>query len=211
VLNEDGTGFDLGSDAMVEALEYVQSFYTDGLTVAEGPIESGELQGDFVNGVYGGYVSGPWELTSLRNAGGDEFVDTKLSAAVMPVGPGGSNTAYAGGGALGVFEDAENSDAAWKFIKWLSQSDVQEKWYETSSDLPAVRSAWDGPALADDEFIAVFGEQLDDVQGPPPVATWAEVGVVIDEVVERVARGVLTPADAAAEIQQRADAIGTGL
>jgi multiple sugar transport system substrate-binding protein len=211
VLTEDGSGYAFDSPAMVEALTYIKSFYDAGITTPEGPIETGELQADFVNGEYGSYISGPWEVTSLRNAGGDEFVDTKLGAAVLPTGPGGTNTAYAGGGALAVFNEADNPDAAWKFIRWLAQPETQVEWYKEASVLPAVQSAWDDPILADNEFISVFGAQLESVLGPPPVATWAEVGAMIDEVVERVARGVQTPEDAAAEIQERASQIGTGL
>lgn len=209
VIDSDGE-FQLGSDAMVRSLTFLQSFYEAGLATAEGPIESGASQAGFVGGQWASMISGPWERASLTNAGGEEFVENDLGLVMMPEGPAGLRTAYAGGGALAVFRDAKNPDAAFKLIQWLSTPEVQSDWYDVSGDLPAVESVWAEPALADDDFITVFGDQLADAQGPPAIPTWAEIGAVIDGIAERLARGTITPEDAAAEIQRRAESIGTG-
>ena len=74
-----------------------------------------------------------------------------------------------------VFKDSKNRDAAWKFVQWLSQPDVQIKWYKATGDLPRLQSAWKDPALADDPKLAVFGEQLKDTNSPPSVPTWTQV------------------------------------
>ena len=86
-----------------------------------------------------------------------------------------SATSLVGGSNLAVFKNSENRDAAWKLAKWLSQPDVQVKWYEATGDLPSVENAWDDPSLKDDEKLAVFGEQLKDTNSPPSVPTWTQV------------------------------------
>ena len=61
---------------------------------------------------------------------------------------------FIGGSNLAVFKSSENRDAAWTFVQWLSQPEVQAEWYATTSDLPAVQSAWDEGDLASDEALA---------------------------------------------------------
>ena len=74
-----------------------------------------------------------------------------------------------------MFKNSENRDAAWKLVQWLSQPDVQVKWYQATGDLPSVETAWNDPSLPDDEKLAVFGEQLKDTNSPPSVPTWTQV------------------------------------
>ena len=52
-------------------------------------------------------------------------------------------TSFVGGGDLAVFKEADNKAAAWEFVDWLTEPEIQVKWYETVKDLPAVQSAWE--------------------------------------------------------------------
>lgn len=208
VVTADGSEFALDSPAMVEALEYVNTFVTKGIATAEGPTATGQVEAEFVNGTYGAFVSGPWEALSLATASDEAWVEENVGVCAMPVGPAGNNDAYTGGGALAVFSGATNPQAAFAFAAWLADPQVQVDWYVASADLPAVAAAWEDPAMQDDELIAVFGAQLENVQGAPPVPTWSEVGAMIDGEIEKVVRGVTTPADAAATMQREAASIG---
>lgn len=208
VTNADGTEFTLGGPEMVEALTYVKSFVDAGLSPVEGPTQTGEVEAQFVDDRIGAFISGPWEGASLVTASDEQWVADNVGVCAMPAGPAGRNTAYAGGGALAVFDDAANPDAAWALISWLSEPETQIAWYEASSDLPAVEVAWEDPSLAADPLIVVFGEQLADVQASPAVATWAEVGAEITAAIERVVRGTQSPDEAAAAIQSAATGIG---
>ena len=88
-----------------------------------------------------------------------------------------SGTSFVGGSNLAVFEQSDNQAAGWAFVEYLSRPEVQVTWYETVSDLPSVQSAWDDEALAGDELLAAFGEQLDDAKAPPAIPTWEQVAV----------------------------------
>ncbi len=105
----------------------------------------------------------------------------------------------------------KNRDGAWKLVQWLSQPDVQTKWYETMSDLPAVKSAWDSGELADDQMLGVFGEQLNSGEAPPTTPTWEQVAAVIDSDIEQVVKGKKDVDAAASDMQKQAQSIGTGL
>jgi multiple sugar transport system substrate-binding protein len=120
-------------------------------------------------------------------------------------------TSFVGGGNLAVFEQSDNKDAAWAFVEYLSRPEVQVKWYETVNDLPSVQAAWDDEALAGDEMLATFGDQLDDAKSPPAIPKWEEIASGIDDQIEQVTQGSTSPDDGCAAMQQSADSIGTGL
>lgn len=205
--NDDGTQYTLDSDAMKTGLTYYKSLFDKKYSTTH-MLNPGELEPAFADGTFGSFISGPWEIGLVRDAG---VTDEQLGVAPLPGQESGIGTSFIGGGDLAVFADAKNRDGAWKFVRWLSQPDVQSKWYETLTDLPAVTSAWDSGKLADDPLLSVFGEQLESGNAPPAVPTWEQVAAAIDRDVERVARDQMSVDDAVADMQQQATSIGTGL
>lgn len=201
----DGEGnFTLDSEACVESLTFYDSFFEEGLTApaaADVPVE-----GQFANGDVGSFISGPWMIGIVGEAGADPETWT---VAHQPTEEAG--TSFVGGSNLAVFADSDNKATAWAFIEYLSQPEVQVKWYETVSDLPAVQAGWDDPALADDELLSAFGEQLQDAKAPPAIATWEQVAAAIDSQIEQVTVGDQTPEAACSAMQEEATSIGTGL
>jgi len=203
IVDED-LNFTLDSEACVEALTFYDSFFENGLTppaVSEVPVE-----GQFADGSVGSFISGPWMIGVVTDAGADP-----ASFTVAPQPTNESGTSFVGGGNLAVFDQSDNKPAAWAFVEYLSQPEVQVKWFETVNALPAVQSAWDDPALADDEMLAAFGEQLDDAKSPPAIPTWEQVAAAIDDEVERVTIGDSTPEEGCQAMQEQAESIGTGL
>ena len=170
-------------------------------------LEGGEIEQKFIAGEVGSFYSGPFHVSLLRDQGGAEF-DDKFAVAMVPGED--SRTSFTGGGNLAVFNDTDNRDASWKFVRWLSQPETQIEWYDISTDLPSVQSAFDDPIFADDPYLSVFAEQLRDSKAPPAIPTWAQVSAVIDQELEQVTRGETTVEDALATSQQQAESIGTG-
>jgi multiple sugar transport system substrate-binding protein len=203
MLDDAGT-FTLDTDACVESLTFYDSFFEAGLTppaVSDVPVE-----GTFTNGEVGSFISGPWMIGVVTDAGADPATWT---VALQPTEKAG--TSFVGGSNLAVFEQSDNKPAAWQFIEYLSRPEVQVLWYETVKDLPAVKTAWDDPALADDALLATFGQQLDDAKSAPAIPNWEQVASVIDDQVELVTVGDTSPADGCKAMQQEAESIGTGL
>ncbi|MGH9051741.1 MAG: sugar ABC transporter substrate-binding protein [Acidimicrobiia bacterium] len=203
ILGDDGS-FTLDSPACVDALTYYDTFFEEGLT----PTEAGELplEGAFAEGQIGSFISGPWMIGIVTDAGADPAT---WSVAHQPSEEAG--TSFVGGGDLAVLADSDNKAAAWAFVQYLSRPEVQVKWYETISDLPAVQSAWEDDALAGDELLAAFGDQLADAKAPPAIPTWEQVAAAIDSQVEQVTIGDATPEEACRAMQDEATSIGTGL
>ncbi|NTW40440.1 MAG: sugar ABC transporter substrate-binding protein [Cellulomonadaceae bacterium] len=200
--NADGTEITLDTPEMVEALTYYKGLFDAGLSPTDLP--EGTLESDFVAGKIGSFVSGPWHLGLLADAGAENVVISTLPA-------GEQEASFIGGGNLGVFSSAENRDGAWKFVEWLSQPETQAAWYDAVKDLPAVSSAWDSGALASDEQLAVFGKQLETAVAPPSIPNWEQIADVVDTELENLIKTDGDPAQSAATMQQQAEAIGTGL
>jgi multiple sugar transport system substrate-binding protein len=199
----DDTKYTLDSPEMTEALAYYQSFFTGKLAPTE--LAEGALEPGFVKGDIAAFMSGPWHMGLIKEQG---LSTDKFAVAPMPKRK--SATSFIGGSNIAVFKDAKNRDAAWKFIQWLSKPEVQAKWYTTTSDLPAVQSAWQDPALSGDANLKVFGEQLKDAKAPPTFPTWEQVSAVFDTEVEKLAKTGADPATVAKTVQDKATSIGTG-
>ena len=200
---DDAGAFTLDGEPCVEALTFYDSFFEEGLAApAAGDVP---IEGQFANGDVGGFVSGPWMIGIVTDAGADPETWT---VAHQPTEEAG--TSFVGGSNLGVLSDSDNKEAAWAFIEYLSQPEVQVTWYETINSLPSVQSAWDDEALAGDDLLAAFGEQLDDAKAPPAIATWEEVAAEIDAVIEQVTVGDLSAEDGCAAMQEAASSIGAG-
>ena len=205
ILNENDE-FTFETPEWKEAFEFYTSFFEEGLAEPV-RLEGGEIEQKFISGEVGSFFSGPFHVGLLQEQGGPDFAD-KFAVAQVPGAD--TRTSFTGGGNLAVFNDTENRDASWKFVQWLSQPENQTEWYDISTDLPSVQSAFEDPTFADDPYLSVFAEQLGDSKAPPAIPTWAQVSAVIDQELEKVTRGETTVDDALATIQQQAETIGTG-
>ena len=203
IMDDEGN-FTLSSDACTEAMTYYDSFSENGL--APDAVSDVPVEGQFADGSVGAFISGPWMIGVVSDAGADPATWT---VAHQPEEE--SATSFVGGSNLAVLEQSDNQEAGWAFVEYLSRPEVQVKWFETVADLPSVTAAWDDPALADDELLSAFGEQLQDAKAPPAIATWEQIAASIDSQIEQVVQGSASPEDACAAMQQEAESIGTGL
>ena len=204
ILDGDGD-FDLDNEAMVEALEYYQSLFDDGLSSDTRQDEV--LEPHFVEGRIGSFYSGAFHGGLLNEVGGEDF-DEQWDVAPMP--EAATTGAFAGGGNLVVFDGAGDRDSAWKLVDYLSDPGVQAEWYGIQSALPSVREAWDLPEMAEDERLALFGEQLETAIAPPAIPNWEQVAAVMESELELAVRGGQSAEETAASIQSQAESIGTG-
>ncbi|MDF9875448.1 extracellular solute-binding protein [Cellulosimicrobium cellulans] len=207
VLNEAGDGFDLDNQAMVDALDYYASFFTEGLSPLSG---YGDSQNSaFVDGSDPAFISGPWMVNVLADLQGEDWVEQNVATVPVPAGSA-NNDSYIGGAHLGVFAEAKNADGAWKLVRWLAQPETQQAWFDATSDLPALTTAWDYEPLTSNPRTQVLQEQLDNTIAPPTVPSWDELSATIETEAEKVANGQVTSEDAAQAIQAKADTLGLG-
>jgi len=195
----------LNSPQAVEALAFYKSFFDEGLTPKSVP-EGTDPATPFVTGDTPMFFSGPWHLAGVKAAGGADF---EGKWAISPMVKKVTATSFLGGSNVVVFKNSKNKDAAWAFVKFLSDPKTQATWFTTSGDLPAVTSGWEDAAVKSDPNLAMFGEQLKDTKAQPVSATWAELSSAINDTLEKMTTGTMTPQAAADEMQEKATSIGT--
>ncbi|WP_405061299.1 sugar ABC transporter substrate-binding protein [Kribbella sp. NBC_01505] len=205
ITGDDQKSFTLDTPAMQEGLQYFQSFFTDKIAGTDLPPNQTEAQ--FVNGTAPMFISGPWMAGSVAKAGGAAI---KPNIGVFELPKNKTSTSFVGGSNFVVFKNSKNKDSAWKLVKWLSEEKTQASWFKISTDLPAVKSAWQDPSIANDPLLPVFGKQLEDAKAPPAIVNWEQVAVAFDTEVEKMVKANQSPADTAKAIQTKASQIGTG-
>ncbi|WP_158564092.1 sugar ABC transporter substrate-binding protein [Jiangella anatolica] len=207
---DDGE-FRLDTAEVVEALTTYQDLFTSGAASTEwAPTQLGETESAVADGRIGSYTSGSFAYGFLKQtAEAAGFDPALIGIAPLPGGPAG-NSSYLGGSGLSVFEEAPNADGAWKFIRYLTQPEVQAAFFEAAGVLPAATAAWDESPLTADPQLDVFRSSLEIALAPPTITTWLEVRTMMSEIGEQLARGAISPEDAAAQLQQQAESIGTG-
>jgi multiple sugar transport system substrate-binding protein len=195
----------LNSPQAVEALTFYDSFFKEGLTPKAVP-QGFVPEQAFVKGDNPMFFSGPWHLGLVAKAGGASFKD---KWAIAPMTKKATGTSFLGGSNFVVYKNSQNKDAAWAFLKYLSDPKTQAAWYTTATDLPAVLSAWDDPTVKADPNVAMFGTQLKETKAQPVSATWPELATAINDTLEKMTTGGIDPKAAADEMQQKAESIGT--
>ena len=122
-------------------------------------------------------------------------------------GPAGPGASIAGGSSLAIFRRSSRKASAWKLVEFLSRPEVQQQFYRLTGNLPARRSAWVDPGLAQDPHAQAFRDQLERVRPVPKVPEWERIATELRLVVEKVVRGEIPAGGAAGELDARADRI----
>lgn len=202
---EDGSQWTLDSPEAVEAYEYYQSYFTDGIANPAADRSAGAQEADFISGATPMLIDGPFLIGQLEELGGEGFAE-KFTTAVLPTQK--SSTSFSGGANLAVFTDSDNAVSAWKLAQWLTEPETQTAWYEATGDLPAVQAAWQADALSSQPTLAAFGTQLETAKSVPATTTWVQVAAAGDAMLEKIRLGQQTPADGLKELQATADTLG---
>ncbi|MFJ8895948.1 extracellular solute-binding protein [Leifsonia sp. NPDC102414] len=194
----------------IEALEFWGSLITDGYASADSPTFLDTVP-FLSSGKIAGITNGPWLPGWLEDANGPTWNDSHLAVVEPPAGPDGSRAASIGGGSLAVLKDAKNPTAAWKLTRWMAQPDTQVAWYKIFKNLPAVEKGWDDESIAGNAMLKPVRDAIAHGVSIPTVPGWGQVGKIVGQQMERVARGTATAKQALDDAQQQAEAIGTGV
>jgi multiple sugar transport system substrate-binding protein len=160
---------------------------------------------EFGRGYFSFYISGPWNIGEFKRRLPASLQQSWMTAP-MP-GPDGPGASVAGGSSLVVFKASRHQEQAWQLIEYLSQPEVQRKFFELTGNLPPRRSGWDGTALAADPYAAAFRDQLERAKSPPKVPEWERIVTEMRLVAESLVAGQLTLDQAVTELDARADRI----
>jgi multiple sugar transport system substrate-binding protein len=205
LLREGGRFGNFRSAGFARALEFYLSMFERGLAPRVTNNDVANVWNEFARGYFSFFISGPWQIGEFKRRLPPELQASWMTAPLP--GPNGPGASSAGGCSFAIFRRSPRKDAAWKLIEFLSRPSVQQEFYRLSGNLPARRSAWAAPALAHDPYARAFRDQLDRVRPLPQVPEWERIATELRLVMEMVVRGDIPAAQAAQEMDARADLI----
>lgn len=167
--------------AYVEAINYLKSFYDEGLSPKGTDMDT---VAGFKDGTIPMFISGPWMISTVKEKAPE--INGKWTVTTLPAKK--TNTSSIGGSDLSIFSYSKNPDEAAKFISFMSTQEAQLKFFETSNSMPALKAAYSNEALKD-PMIAAFGKQLENTKPAPTVKEWDAISQAFLATFEQITVG----------------------
>ncbi|HZP66870.1 MAG TPA: sugar ABC transporter substrate-binding protein [Rudaea sp.] len=187
LLADDGTRGNFESTGFRRALGFYVEMFENGWAPPMSNTQISNVWDEFARGFFAFYITGPWNIGEFKRRLPEAF-RSRWNTAPLP-GPNGPGAGAAGGSSFAIFHSSTNKRLAWELAEFLSAVPQQEKFYELTGDLPARRSAWDFPALANESYARAFRDQLERVKPTPKVPEWERIAQEMQLMAERVIRG----------------------
>ena len=199
LLKDDGTRGAFREPEFRTAAVFYVSLFRDSLAPVLANTQVANLYQQFASGDFAIYPTGPWNIGEFRQRLPADLQNT-WATTPMPAPEAGPSPGVSlpGGSILVLFRKSRRKDDAWKLVEFLSEPAQQARFYHLVGDLPARRSAWRDPVLANDPAVAAFRVQLEHLAVTPQVPEWEQICTRVWEHLEPAIRGRVT-VDAALE------------
>lgn len=206
VMNRDGTEVYFNSPENVQAFTFMRSL-VDQKVMPGGVIAWASAPTDFISGKVGMIYHTTGSLTNIT--AGAKF---PFGVAMLPAGPKGFGTPT-GGGNMYIFKGLpkEQQDAAWKFVKFMTEPEQLAQWSIATGYVAPRKSAYDTQTLKD--FIAknpdylVARDQLQYAQAELSTHNNQQIYKLYGDQIQAIFTGQKSVQDALDQAQKDADAI----
>lgn len=191
--NYDVNDIGLNNDGAIEAAEYIQQFYSEGLFPSGIIGEQGinVLDALFSEGNAAAVISGPWNAEPFAAAGIDYGV-----APLPQLSDGEQMSSFIGVKSYNVSSYTEYPELAQELVLWLTNEENQLTRYEETLEVPAVEALADDPVVAESEVSQAIAEQSQYGDLMPGIPEMAEVWDPADSALQTIATGSAEPEDA---------------
>ncbi len=207
VMNQEGTKVFFDTPENVKALEYWVSLAKTHKVMPEGTIEWGTIPSDFISGKTAMMYHTTGNLTRVKNEAKFNF-----GTAFLPAGEKGFGTPV-GGGNLYIFKgiSKEKQDAAWKFIKWMTEPSRMGQFSIDTGYVAPMKSAYETEVLK--KYVAGFPQAIvarDQLQyASASISTHnnGQVQKIFEDNLQAAITGKATPAEALKKAQAEAEKV----
>ena len=144
------------SPAGVKAIEWYADLVNKYKVAVPGVLSNGEKEkrANFGAGNVAMMFEGPWGIPIQKNMN----ANLKFETALLPKG---TTTGTVVRGSLDtVTTQAQNKEAAWKFVRWISGPVGSEMWAKGSGDMPARKDVASKPYFQDNKLLQPFIQQM---------------------------------------------------
>jgi multiple sugar transport system substrate-binding protein len=169
---------------------------------------------------YDQQTNGPWgsgDLPSLQTGkiafartGAFFFKQIQQSSPNISMAPlfslNGRRTVFGGANNYSIYRGTKHPNEAWEFLKWATQTQPQLD-FAKFSDLPVNNDAFSklDTALSPKEFIPTLRSNLSAFK-PSVMTTNLQISTVFGDIITDMIHGKITPAQAAAQMEQKGNA-----
>lgn len=178
-LNEEGTGYTMNTEQMLEVALYLKDLQDSGCTFATESFPNPEFANRLALVTTSSTAGIPFQLAAMEDAGStDEWGLIPFS------GPDGSQAVNAFGQMIGIFDQGPEANlAAWLWLRYFTSPEVQAKWITYSAYYPSqsTTDAFLGDFIAENPIYATglaFGPIG---QSEPNLASWGSVRGAIQD------------------------------
>ena len=162
----------LSNKGAVEGLDYITSWYKDGL-FPKGII--GEKAGQTIDGLFqegkvASVMNGPWSFQGYKDAGID------IGVAPMPKLPNGEDVkTFIGVKGYNVSQFSPNQEWAAKLVEFITNEENAKTRFEKTAEIPPIVSLMEDPIIADNEAAKAVAVQSERGVPMPNIPEMAEV------------------------------------
>lgn len=183
----------LNNEGAVEGAAYIQKWYSEGL-FSKGIIgDSGgaTMDGLFNEGKLASVMNGPWAFQSMKDAG----IDFGVTA--MPTLPNGEHMkTFMGVKGWHVTAFTKNPYWSTKLVEWLTNEENAKIRFETTKEIPPVKTVIEDPIISGDQGAKAVAEQSQYAVPMPNIPEMGEVWDPAKIALETIATGKAKPKDA---------------
>lgn len=181
----------INSPETIEAIQTLADLYAKsaitGWNSGDIPMTDG-----FGTGRYMMLLEGPWKIAEMEGA----YPDFEYATTEIPAGKAGSISVL-GGEDISMFNSA-NKDAAWKFMKFMTEPFAQEEMAKCGQ-IPVNKEALESATVKEADF-APFIDAITTAKSRPTVACWSEMDSELSVAVTAVMNGEKTAKEAMDEL-----------
>jgi multiple sugar transport system substrate-binding protein len=173
----------------VEAFGFLSRFYNEKLSPAN-ITEVTNIYQAFEEGYIAMYITGPWNIAEFKKRLSLKMQNYWMTAPLPAPDSIYPGISIAGGSSLVINKKSTKKFLAAKLIEFLSEPNVQIKFYNLVGSLPSRKTAWDDSTFVNDIHLTAFRTQLERTVAMPKLVEWENIMIAkIQKFVEEVAAG----------------------
>lgn len=191
ILTKDGTRPAFNGVEGQEAAQFLQELVDEGLTQPD-PANSvrKDIETAFVEGKLGMVITGPWLATRLKA----EAPSLEYGLSVIPYQT--TSTTLAAQDTLILFKQAQNKEAAWRFVEFLYADKYRLEYAVTEGVLPEKTSVAENSQIANNPVFNFFMEKLPTGRFEPLNVKSADISTMVATSLQSAYRGEISPQEA---------------
>ncbi len=174
LLKDNNTYGNFSGKEFTQAYSFLMKFYREGLAPTDLQ-QVLNLYQAFGEGYFTFYITGPWNVTEMKNRFPKELQNEWMTAPLPSPDSTYPGKSLAGGASLVLNKFSKSKKEAWKFIEFLSRADIQLKFYNLVSSLPALKSVWQDSTFTSNKYMNAFYVQLNNTVPTPKIPEWEQI------------------------------------